>query len=275
MKISEVIVEEQLDEIDWKKPLATAAAAATIAGPWGYQSLTKHSEPTVATQQIQQTQQTQQLPQTVEPEVKQNPLDLVAPASPRQIQKMLSRPMGKYLYEYATKSGMQGAELAQFMGQAAHETQGFTHLRETGGRLDFKKYEPVFKKDKRGKLILDPETNKPKDFNQLSKTLGNTQVGDGNRYIGRGFLHLTGRWNYDAASRALGIDLVKHPELVETNPEVAAKVALWFWQNRVQRRMRGTDYSDTPDVTRPINRGDAIERRHSMYRGFDQALDKK
>jgi len=270
MKITEIITEEQLDEVNWKKPLAALGTAAALAGGIGANYNTQQSaapvqliQPDEPSPEFQQPPSKQQ--QVQPPEAKQqNPLDLVAPATPEQIKKMLETSGGKYLYDFATKSGMRGAELAQFMGQSAHETQGFTRLRERGGSLDFKKYEPVFKKDSTGKTV---------DVNPRSKRLGNTQVGDGAKYIGRGFLHLTGRWNYTAASKALGLDLVKHPELLE-KPEVAAKVALWFWQNRVQKRMAHNDFTDTPEVTKPINSGDAVEKRHSMFRGFDQHLSK-
>lgn len=260
MKISEVIVEQQLDEVNWKKPLAALGTAAALAGGPGL--LTHH-----APAELQTITSPTQQPETK----KQDQLDLVKPAGAEQIKRMLQTPNGKFLYNYAVKSGMQGAELAQFMGQSAHETQNFSLLREKGGKLDFKKYEPVFKKDRAGKVIIDPETKKPKDFNTLSKTLGNTKLGDGLKYIGRGYLQLTGRWNYAAAGRALGLDLVNHPELVE-KPEVAAKVALWFWQNRVQKRMAHNDFSDTPEVTKPINRNDAVDQRHSKYLGFAQNL---
>ena len=270
MKIAEVIVEDRLDELNWKQGLASLGTAAALAGAPGHIDRT----PQIPQQSVQQ--QVKQAPAN-QPAVAQqeNPLDQVAPAKPEDIQRMLNTKLGKYIYTYLTHAGIRGTELAQFLGQSAHETQNFTKLRETGGRLDFKKYEPVFKKDKHGKTIIDPETRRPKDFNPISKALGNTQPGDGARYCGRGFLHLTGRWNYTAASKALGIDLVNHPELLETDPEVAAKVALWFWENRVKRRMTGTDYSDTPDVTRPINRNDAVEKRHSKFRGFVQSLDDK
>ena len=265
MKIAEIITEDQLDEVNWKKPLAALGTAAALAGGIGANYHNQKMPVPVQSIQSSEISPEFQNPPVNQPELKQqNPLDLVAPATPEQIKKMLETSNGKYLYDFATKSGMRGAELAQFMGQSAHETQGFSRLRERGGSLDFKKYEPVFKKDKSGKMV---------DVNPRSKTLGNTHAGDGAKYIGRGFLHLTGRWNYTAASKALGLDLVKHPELLE-KPEVAAKVALWFWQNRVQKRMAHSDFTDTPEVTRPINSGDAVEKRHSMFRGFDQHLSK-
>ncbi|MFT3711918.1 MAG: LysM peptidoglycan-binding domain-containing protein [Archangium sp.] len=63
------------------------------------------------------------------------------------------------------------------------------------------------------------------------RDLGNTQPGDGVRYKGRGPIQLTGRSNYTAASRALGVDLVNHPELAAT-PEVGFRIAQWFWNSR-------------------------------------------
>ena len=64
---------------------------------------------------------------------------------------------------------------------------------------------------------------------QKGKELGNTEPGDGARYKGRGFIQITGRSNYEKAGKALGIDLVNHPEKAE-DPEVAAKVAAWYWR---------------------------------------------
>jgi len=58
--------------------------------------------------------------------------------------------------------------------------------------------------------------------------LGNTQPGDGKRFKGRGPIQLTGRANYRAAGKALGLDLEAKPELVKT-PAVGFRTSVWFW----------------------------------------------
>jgi putative chitinase len=60
------------------------------------------------------------------------------------------------------------------------------------------------------------------------KSLGNVFPGDGPRYKGRGPIQLTGRANYTAASKALGLDLLANPERVNEVP-VGAAVTVWFF----------------------------------------------
>jgi hypothetical protein len=55
--------------------------------------------------------------------------------------------------------------------------------------------------------------------------LGNTEDGDGVKYRGRGFVQLTGRYNYQKFTDILGIDLVNNPELA-AQPEIAAQIAV-------------------------------------------------
>src|SRR5262249_34194873 len=60
----------------------------------------------------------------------------------------------------------------------------------------------------------------------LALGLGNTHVGDGPRYKGRGPIQLTGKSNYRVAGRALGLDLVNPPDLAAT-PNVGFRIAGW------------------------------------------------
>jgi putative chitinase len=93
------------------------------------------------------------------------------------------------------------------------------------------------------------------------RSLGNTRRGDGRRFKGRGFIQLTGRANYTAASRDLGIDLVGNPQLAATD-ENAARVAGWFWTKHNLNRLADQGSFDT--ISRRINggtRGRAERRR--------------
>ena len=139
------------------------------------------------------------------------------------------------LFKTAKDAGMRGSELAQFLAQIKHETWNFSRLQE--------KPQPKVKNyfAKKYDLKLAPKT---------AKILGNKHEGDGERFHGRGYIQLTGRDNYRMASDALNIDLLKHPELAG-KPEVAAKVALWYWNTRVKPGIN--NYDDTLAVTKKIN----------------------
>ena len=171
-------------------------------------------------------------------------------------------PHEKFLTKAAVEAGIKGEELAQFLAQTAHESHNFKSMVEYGGSLDFKKYEPKFVKDKK--------TGKLTQVNPKAKTLGNTKVGDGARYKGRGYIQLTGRYNYKKAGDALGLPLEAKPELVE-KPEVAAKVAIWFWQQRVQPKV--DDFYDTRASTKPINPGlKGLEDRKEKFKDYKVAM---
>ncbi len=70
------------------------------------------------------------------------------------------------------------------------------------------------------------------------KNLGNTQPGDGVRFKGIGLIQITGRANYEKASKALGQDFINHPELLE-QPEWAVKSACWWWSNAGLNQVAG------------------------------------
>ena len=84
------------------------------------------------------------------------------------------------------------------------------------------------------------------------KDLGNTQPGDGERYRGRGLIQITGRANYTAAMMALDVDVVEHPELLET-PVLACRSAAWFWKSHGLNEL--ADAGDQVKVTKRINGG--------------------
>lgn len=138
-------------------------------------------------------------------------------------------------------------ELAAFLAQCAHESHDFQSMVEYGGSLDFRKYDP-------------------KHAPKKARALGNKKVGDGARYKGRGYIQLTGRYNYKRAGEALSLPLEQKPELAE-KPEIAAKIAVWFWKQRVQPNV--TNFNDVRSVTKPINPGlNGLEDRKEAFIDF-------
>ena len=82
--------------------------------------------------------------------------------------------------------------------------------------------------------------------------LGNTQTGDGFRFRGRGILQTTGRFNYRATGKALGIDLISAPELL-AQPELAARSAGWFWMAHGLNEL--ADDGEFEQITKIVNGG--------------------
>ena len=152
-----------------------------------------------------------------------------APAQPQQQQQQQLTPK-QILIQTAKQAGITGDELAQLLAQSAHETLNFTRMREAGTAEYFtKKYE---------------------HHRKTARILGNKVRGDGERYKGRGFIQLTGRDNYTRAGKALGLPLEANPELA-AQPDNAAKIAVWYWQNRVAPKVQ--DFTNTKAVTKKIN----------------------
>lgn len=93
--------------------------------------------------------------------------------------------------------------------------------------------------------------------------LGNTEPGDGKRYMGRGLIQITGRKNYVLCGFGLHLDLITHPELLE-QPEHAAASAGWYWH--VHGLNRFADAGDFVGLTKAINGGtNGIADRRALW----------
>ncbi len=113
---------------------------------------------------------------------------------------------------------------AMFVGQIAHETDGFRTLEEYSSGAQY----------------------------EGRTELGNTKPGDGWRYKGRGAIQLTGRVNYEAATEEFGVDFVKNPELA-ADPEHAFDIAAWWWKDHgLNRKAASNNYEG---ITQTINGG--------------------
>ncbi len=129
--------------------------------------------------------------------------------------------------------------LSAFLGQILHESGYLRYVREIWGPTPAQqRYEG-------------------------RKDLGNTQPGDGKRLLRRGLIQVTGRANYAAMSKQLGINLVKNPELLE-RPDLAAISAAHFWSDKGLNKL--ADELRFRDITRKINGGyNGLLERQAIY----------
>jgi hypothetical protein len=109
---------------------------------------------------------------------------------------------------------------------------------KTDQELDTIKKDPT----KMGEMMYGKDT-------KMGQQMGNTEAGDGWKYRGRGFIQLTGKSNYAAASKAIYGDnrLVDNPDLVN-DPAVAAEVSAWYMK-KGQARMASGLGIDTKNMT--------------------------
>ncbi len=63
--------------------------------------------------------------------------------------------------------------------------------------------------------------------------LGNVRSGDGPRYIGRGYIQLTGRYNYKSFGDKLDINLVDNPDTLLEPMNSARVLALYFKKRKI------------------------------------------
>lgn len=151
----------------------------------------------------------------------------------------------------------QPARFCEFLGQFAHETAGFTIVREltTWTPDQLCRLWPS-----RFKTRLDPRIIAcGRDGQKLAnlayagrQDLGNEGGDDGWRYRGGSFCQLTGRAAYREAGQSLGLPLEERPELIE-RAEVGLRVAVWYWMRKDCNRF--ADHGYTRAVGNAINRG--------------------
>jgi putative chitinase len=93
--------------------------------------------------------------------------------------------------------------------------------------------------------------------------LGNTQPGDGWRFRGRGIKQLTGRNNYAAFGKTVGMTAEQAADYVAT-PKGAIESACWFWNTRKLNTVADAD--DIVRMTKIINGGDiGLADRRNRY----------
>lgn len=164
--------------------------------------------------------------------------------------------------------------ISAFLAQCAHESGGFSVLRENLNyrwqtlRKIFPKY---FPSDELAQAYA-AQPNKQELIANLvyANRMGNgpPESGDGYRFCGRGLIQLTGRDNYSWFATSLDISVEAAAEYLETF-EGAVQSACWFWETNNLNQW--ADRGDILTLTKKINGGTiGLEDRIAHYK---HALD--
>lgn len=151
----------------------------------------------------------------------------------------------KALVKAAIKYGITDPnEIKMFLAQCAHETQFYKWLKELGNDDYFKKY------------------NGRKD-------LGNTQPGDGPRFKGRGYIQLTGRYNYEAFAKASGLDVINNPDMISNDASIAAEASAFWWTKIRPQVRKYAQRGDVKGTTKMVNGGfNGLDDRVKKYQHY-------
>jgi putative chitinase len=140
---------------------------------------------------------------------------------------------------------------AYIAATAWHETGRFRYTKEIWGPTAQQlKYDPPHK---------------------IAKELGNTMKGDGKRFMGRGFVQITGRRNYNWAAKVIGQDLVAMPELAEV-PSHAAKIIVAGMTSGAFTHLKLSDYKTYEEMRRVVNGTDRAALIAGYARKFERAM---
>lgn len=150
------------------------------------------------------------------------------------------------------------ARISAFLAQLGHESADFKFMAENlnysaeGLLSTFPKY---FNATTAAQYARQPQKIASKVYaNRMGN--GNEASGDGWKYRGRGPIQLTGKDNYTAFTRDVGIkygvDFVKNPDLV-AEPRWGFKAAAWYWNKNNLNVL--ADQGNFDQITYRINGG--------------------
>ena len=159
--------------------------------------------------------------------------------------------------------------IAAFVAQCAHESGGFTALKEN---LNYKAatLRKIFPKYFPDDATAAHYANLPNKQEAIANKVyanrmgnGSEESGDGFRFCGRGLIQLTGRDNYSWFAASLSITVEEASEYLQTF-EGAAQSACWFWETNSLNRW--ADAGDILTLTKKINGGTiGLEDRKKHY----------
>jgi len=147
-------------------------------------------------------------------------------------------------------------ELAHFLAQCGHESAGFKAVSENlnysaKGLLGiFKKYFPT-------QQLAEAYQRKPEKIaNRVyASRMGNGDEasGEGFKFRGRGYIQLTGKQNYTAFGKAIGVDIAANPDLVATKYPLLS--AAWFFSKNCLAKCKDASDTSVLAVTKCVNGG--------------------
>ncbi len=174
--------------------------------------------------------------------------------------------------ELQQQYNLSGDNLAMFLAQCDHESQGFTQLVENFNYTSAERLTAVFPKYFNTHNVND-YVGKPEAIaNRVyANKMGNSHEdsGEGFMYRGSGYLMLTGAGNYYDFYLSLHTDyLFKHfnADFIANNKILCLQSALWIWKN-----LKLAD-CDIVTCTKKLNGGlnglDARSRLFDYYKGI-------
>jgi len=131
----------------------------------------------------------------------------------------------------------------------------------------------VFKGDKElaQKYAGNPNNSLPEflygSTTDKGKSLGNTQPGDGLKYIERGYIQLLGRANYTKYGPMVGKDLLNSPELLNDSA-IAAEVSVKYMLDKCKLEQTDTGYFEAAIKAVGHNTTDIYARKKGYYECF-------
>lgn len=133
-------------------------------------------------------------------------LRVAAPNLPLERANVIAPLLARAAAEYGIKERL---SVLAWIANLAHESMGFTRLEEVWG----------------------PTAAQLRYERMNVGTLGNNQPGDGYRFRGRGWVQLTGRYNYNLHGKLIGVNLIAEPDKA-AQPDVASRLAALFWKRK-------------------------------------------
>jgi len=112
---------------------------------------------------------------------------------------------------------------------------------------------------------------------KAGKQLGNTDIGDGALFHGRGYVQLTGRANYKRVGDYFKVDLITEPDIAKS-PDIAYNIAIeglkqgWFTSKRLGQFFRDGEPPNYENARKIINGLDKAQIIADIARRFDELL---